>query len=122
MELINEWQKVAEFIAMTCPDEDNTLLYMLPIRGLTSSEDGQNTICMNALCGLLYVGRNLWISSSKVEGDRVHRLANKKEGQSSRGKQMLEVYDSLHSFFSDLLQDGQPFATRIIRDETGLTT
>ena len=46
----------------------------------------------------------------------------RKGNESSRGKANLEIYESLNLFFNELKQEALPFATRIIRDETGTTT
>jgi len=119
MELLNEWQKIAEFMELEYPEPRTNRRFMLPTQG---NEGAQHSICGNGLCGLLFVGRKLWKTSRMDKAERVHALAGKSNLESSRGKQMQEVYDSLDTFFTLLLEDGLPFATRIIRDETGLTT
>ena len=40
----------------------------------------------------------------------------------SKGKGKIELYVTLNSFFHELSNEGFPFATRLVREETGLTT
>eukprot|EP00957_Ditylum_brightwellii_P010519 797275-Ditylum_brightwellii.AAC.1 len=42
--------------------------------------------------------------------------------ESGRGKDMVEVYDSLDSLFEDLKQQALPFATQIVQNELGACT
>ena len=64
----------------------------------------------------------MWIAlcGSKALEDCNERTRRKtawtegKKEQSSRGKETKEVYESLYDFFTDLLEDGLPFATRIV--------
>ena len=41
---------------------------------------------------------------------------------SSKVKANIDLYFTLNSFFDELVNEGLPFATRLIREETGLTT
>ena len=95
--------------------------YRLPMRGLPVGIS-QPSICRNALCGMLYVGRKLWKTAMKDTADREHALKGKMDVESGRGKEMAEVYQSLHSFFTEVEDEALPFAMRLLRDETGTNT
>ena len=116
MELLHEWQQVAAFVKENGNVEvaDKKLFLRIPRTNYS--------ICRNALCGLLGVGKKLWKTSVKRPEDRVHKLKGKMADQSSRGKEMAEVDRSLGEYFEVLKQRGLPFATRVIREETGTTT
>lgn len=75
-------------------------------------------ICRNALMGLLGIGHRMW-KTAVVDPLAVHGNAGKR---SNYTKMYEEVYHSLDDFFCNLANEGTPFATRIIREESGLTT
>ncbi len=52
----------------------------------------------------------------------IHGNLGKKGEDSGHGKANIEVYESLNLFFNELKQEALPFATQMIRDETGRTT
>ena len=70
-----------------------------------------------ALCGKVSLEK-----SEKRPEDRVHKLKGRTADRSSRGKEMIDIHQSLDAYFEDLRQRGLPFATRVIRDEKGTTT
>jgi len=117
-ELLNEWAKVSVFLESL--NSTNKMSYMLPeVRSVEGEES--HTICRNAIQGLLNVGRRSWKSAMDDPG-RADLKTGRMDLESNKGKANLEIYDSLHIFFSELKQEALPFATRIIRDETGTTT
>ena len=116
--LLYEWAKVASVLLSM--DSNNKFVYMLP--GIPVGEgEPQRMICRNALLGLLNEGKKSWRSAMKGP-DFIHAGKGKKDILSGRGKANVEAYQSLKLFFTDLKQEALPFATRIIRDETGRTT
>ena len=82
----------------------------------------EHSICRNGLCALLFVGKIMWQTAAEDPAARTHGLKCKTGGDSSRGKEMKGINESLKLFFTELLEEGLPFATRIIRNETGTTT
>ena len=64
----------------------------------------------------------MWQTAAEDPAARTHGLKCKTGGDSSRGKEMKGINESLKLFFTELLEEGLPFATRIIRNETGTTT
>jgi hypothetical protein len=81
-----------------------------------AEEEGPIMVCKNGLQGLLCIGRKLWTSLIKNPG-QVHGNT----GKANKSKPFAEVYVSLTTFFEALEKEGSPFATRIIREETGTT-
>lgn len=73
------------------------------------------------MTGLLKIGRQFWFVSVKspLKIDARKTIVGV---LSSRGKAYEPVYRSLDEFFTELAKEGLPFATRIIREETGMTT
>ena len=121
-ELLYEWNKVASVLAKVWAsvDPQDKTFYILP--GIPTVEDEPPPrICRNALQGLLNAGRILWDTAMKGPGV-IDKRNGKKGLDSSRGKHNIEIYHSLNLFFTELKQEALPFATRIIRDETGTTT
>ena len=119
-EILHEWAKVSATIESVCPG--NKLSYMVPGLPIAGAEEAANPmICRNALLGLLNEGRKSWRSAMQGPGI-IDRRTGMKEDESSRGKANVEIYASLNQFFTELKQEALPFATRIIRDETGTTT
>ena len=117
-DLMYEWEKVAQMLLAN--DSSDKLVYMMP--GIPVGAGlAQRLICRNALLGFLNEGRKSWLSAMKGPAF-VHAGLGKKGILSGRGKANIEVYESLNTFFSELKQEAQPFATRIIREQTGLTT
>ena len=53
-------------------------------------------------------------------------IINAKRGKmgvlSSKGKTNIYLYVTLNSFFDELANEGLPFTTRLVQEETGLTT
>ena len=117
-ELMYEWSKVASVLLAI--DITNPTPYMLP--GVAAEPDNPiPMICRNALQGLLNEGRKGW--KTAMEGPSfIHSGIGRTGDESSRGKANSEIYRSLHIFFTELKQEALPFATRIIREETGTTT
>ena len=117
-ELLYEWAKVAR-VVMAGDSRNNKTPFMLP--GITVGEDEQHPmICRNALQQLLHVGRKQWDTAMK--GPQIDKRLGKTGVDSSKGFSNIEIYHSLNLFFTELKQEALPFATRIIRDETGLST
>jgi hypothetical protein len=81
----------------------------------------QFRVCRNGLTGLLDMGWTMVMTAFKEPG-KVHAKMGTKGILSNKGKIYEEVYASLDFFFTELKEQGTPFATRIIREETGLTT
>jgi len=115
-DLLYEWAKVASLVQSIDPNNDTP--YMLP--GIPVA-DGQFMICRNALLNLLSEGRKSWKTAMKGP-TFIHGGVGKTGVESGRGKNNLEVYESLTIFFNELKHEAAPFATRLIRDETGRTT
>ena len=103
-------------------DSTNKLTYMLP--GLPPAEDGEETImiCRNAVANLLNIGRKLWQTARGVNVSKPDGKKGRKGTDSGKGKHYIEIYASLHDFFKELEEEGLQFATRIIHEETGMTT
>ena len=90
---------------------------------MSRGADGvEHSICRNGLCALLFVGKIMWQTAAEDPAARTHGLKCKTGGDSSRGKEMKGINESLKLFFTELLEEGLPFATQIIRNETGTTT
>ena len=126
MELLHEWKKSAEFVEGCIGnrvddvlDEQKRFARFYRVPGGVETFD--HTICKNALCRMLGVGRKLWSTSMKSADERIHGAKGKIDHVSSRGKEMREVNLSLDSFFDLLKDEALPFATRIIRDEVGMS-
>ena len=119
-EVVLEWIKVSAMLESS--DPSNKLTYMLP--GLPPSEDGEQTIliCRNDIANLLNIGRRLWQTAKSVNCSKPDGKTGRKGLESNKGKHYTEIYASLNNFFKELEQDGLQFATRIIREETGMTT
>ena len=119
-ELILEWIKVSALLESL--DSTNKLTYMLP--GLPPAEDGEETkmICRNAIVNLLNIGRKIWQTAQGVNVSKPDGKKGRKGTNSNKGKHYIEIYASLHDFFKELEKEGLQFATRIIREETGMTT
>ena len=117
-ELMYEWAKVASVLLTINPQ--NRTPYMLP--GIAAEPDDPiPMICRNALQGLLNEGRKSW-KTAMLGPAFIHAGIGRTGDDSSRGKHNLEIYYSLNIFFTELKQEALPFATRIIREETGTTT
>ena len=101
-------------------DGGNNLTYLVP--GITVREgEVSRTICQNRLHGLLNVGRRLWDTAIKDPG-KMYLKKGKTGEQSSRGKQNIEVYKLLKTFFTELKKETLLFATRFVHEKTGTTT
>jgi hypothetical protein len=78
-------------------------------------------ICRHALMTLLDIGDDLW--KTAIENPtHINTLKGKKGVLSNKGKSNAEMYDSLSQFFENLKEEALPFATRIVRDESGTNT
>mmetsp|Transcript_15652 Transcript_15652/g.23710 ORF Transcript_15652/g.23710 Transcript_15652/m.23710 type:complete len:123 (+) Transcript_15652:348-716(+) len=94
---------------------------MVPLLNFTSDEPPQ-MIYKLALTSILGIGTKLWdaaITGGTKADDHMHGLAGK---PSNRCKNLAEVHESLHNYFSSLKNEGIPFAKRVIREETGTMT
>ena len=80
-------------------------------------EEEEIMVCRNALTGILCVGRRMFTKAMNNPG-QVHKNTGKR---SNNTHCLIEAYESLDAFFSVLAEEGAPFATRIIREEVGLT-
>ena len=73
------------------------------------------------MTGLLNIRRRAWkIAVEKPEF--IDRRKRKIGVLSNKGKAYEEVYESMNLFFLELQEEVLPFATRIVRDITGLIT
>ena len=119
-ELLYEWNKVAATIQSVSPG--TKLSFMVPGLPTPGVDDEPNPmICKNALLNLLNEGRGSW--ETALKGPQVmDKRVGKYGPDSCKGKANIEIYMSLNNFFNELKQEALPFATRIIRDETGTTT
>ena len=117
-ELMYEWAKVASVLSSMDPGKKT--VFILP--GIPSeANEPPPRICRNAIQGLLNEGRMSWDTAMRGPGYTDARVG--RTGiNSSRGKANIEIYCSLNLFFNELKQEALPFATRIIREETGATT
>lgn len=117
--LLHEWAKVSTYLR-SLDNTNRKMSYLLP--GIRSVQgEAIHRICRNGLQGLLDVGRRSWKTAMEDPG-RAEQLTGRMELESNKGKANAEIYDSLHIFFTELKLEALPFATRIIRDETGTTT
>ena len=117
-QLLHQWAQVS--CLLKGMDGGNNRTYLVP--GITVREGEESrTICQNGLHGLLNVGRRTWDAAMKDPG-KTDLKKGKTGEQSSRGKQNIEVYNSLKTFFTELKKEALPFATRIVREKTGTTT
>ena len=78
-------------------------------------------ICRNALFNVLNVGKRMAKTAATDPGKK-HGNTGKTGAENNRGKKYVAVQQSLHSFFTDLKEEGLPFATRMVREKTGLVT
>lgn len=78
-------------------------------------------VCINAVCSILNVGRKK-LASAKSFTTFCHGLKDRTGAESNKGKNSDEWRASLRDFFEKLKREGTPFATRIIREETGTIT
>ena len=85
IEMLHEWQQVAAFVKKNSNGQvaDKQLFFKIPRTDYS--------ICRNALCGLLGVGKQLWNTSVKRPEARVHQSKGKMADQRSRKKEMAEV-------------------------------
>ena len=95
-ELMFEWNKVVSVVLAM--DMNNPTPYMLP--GVAAEPDNPiPMICRNALQGLLNEGRKGL--NTAMEGlSFIHSGIGRTGDESSRGKANLEIYRSLHTFFT----------------------
>ena len=143
-ELFYEWKKFAKnhaSLLLDIPMENRAgrsihRTYVLPMCTEAANEDEDDDendiaplqedvvkimVCRNAITGLLDIGRRM-IKASITNPGRDHGLVGRKGAQSNAGKRLQEVNLSLDAYFAQLATEGTPFATRIIREESGLTT
>ena len=101
LELLHERKCVADFIegskgeVVNVANEQSSGIgrsYRIP--GAIRSN---HSICRNGLCGLLGVGKDLWRNAMRSEGKRVHALKGRTAGSSNRGKEKIEIHQSLDS-------------------------
>ena len=78
-------------------------------------------VCINAVCAILNVGKNKLLASKKSMVFS-HGLKGKTGAQSNKGKSSQDWRDSLKDYFEQLKNESVPFATRIVREQTGLTS
>eukprot|EP00957_Ditylum_brightwellii_P015066 1136749-Ditylum_brightwellii.AAC.1 len=62
------------------------------------------------------------LESSLRRPGKAHSLKGIKGAKSCRQKSYGKIYGSLDEFFERLKEEATPFATRIIREQTGTTT
>ena len=85
------------------------------------STDKKYLIFRNGLTGLLDMGRkfvNTAISNTAIINAKIGKMGVLR----SKGKANIELYITLNSFFDELANEGLPFSTRLVREETILTT
>ena len=109
-----EWDRYAsssserrKYLLPMCPPEEEEL-----------EPETQIKVCRNAITGILDIGRRLLESSLRNPGKKHGHTG----AESNNRKALTEVYESMDVFFEKLKTEAQPFATRIIREETGTTT
>ena len=98
--------------------KEANLTYMLPT---ILSTDKKYLICRNGLTRLLDMERkfvNTTISNPII----INAKRGKMGVLSSKGKANIEIYVTLNSSFDELAKEELPFATRLVREETGLIT
>ena len=77
-------------------------------------------LCVNALHAVLDVGR-VQTDGARKNNSFLHGLVGRTGFNSNRGKGSVNWKISLDSFFEELKEISMPFATRIVRKETGTT-
>ena len=113
-ELLNTW------IRYSAADENKNLI--LPLLQEEREEPiPDHFICRHAVFAMLNVGRKLQDSATKSPTKK-HGNAGKKGADNNRGKKYIDAHASLHSFFTELKEEALPFATRLIREKTGMVT
>ena len=85
------------------------------------STDKKYLIFRNGLTGLLDMGRK-FVNTAIGNPAIINTKRGKIGVLSSKGKENIELYVTLNSFFDELSNEGFPFATRFVREETVLTT
>ena len=108
---IQQWNRFAER-----DGRKKGQIFSLPTVG---AEVSNHPICRNALMGILDIGIRKWKDSLKNNTLKEHGLKGK---DGNRAKKLEDAYKNLDSFFKDLEKEGAPFATRLVRCETGETS
>ena len=115
-EVIHEWAKVASYLNGE-GSQRGKKIYMLPT---LTAPDQNILICRNGVFGLLGIGRVAW-RTAVLDPNKGYAQKDMHGALSSRGKSFLEITNSMQAFFVILATEGLPFATRIVREETGMT-
>ena len=90
---------------------------ILPLLGEEDDETlGSMMVCCNAVYNMLNVGRRLK-AAAKKDPTKTHENTGKKGALKNWGKKFEETKHSLYLFFSELKDEGLPFATRIVRQK-----
>ena len=76
-------------------------------------------VCRNTIYNMLHVGSRM-LKGAMESPTKPHKLANKKGSQSNAGKRFEGINFSLYCFFHDLAEQGLPFATRVVREKSGM--
>ena len=114
--IMHKWRKVASYQVVQYKEANQT--YMLPT---LLSTDKKYLICWNGLTRLLDIGRkfvNTAMRNSSIfnaKREKISVLSSKREGKH------WYIYVTLNSFCDKLSNEGLSFATRLVREETGLT-
>ena len=113
-EILNTWDR---YSAVT-PGKK----YILPLDFEDKTKKVDDVmVCRNSVMNILNVGRKMLVSARK-DPSKEHGHFGKVGADTNRGRKFGEMDDSLHAFFIEVQSEGLPFATRIIREKTGLTT
>ena len=116
-EVIHEWKKVASYLNGPEGSARGKKIYMLPT---LTAPDQNYLVCRNGVLGLLGIGRVAW-KTAVMDPNKGYAMKDQHGALSSKGKSFVEIHNSMRAFFVELATEGLPFATRIIREETGMT-
>ena len=123
--IIHAWIQTSDVLKPLVQEsgQKSRKIFMLPVLVDEGEQETQGyQICRDALWNLLDIGPDLWKAGCS-NPMMVNKNRNKKGTESAWGKKNAEVNASMHEFLNDLKQNHSlPFATRLVRDETGLTT
>jgi hypothetical protein len=108
--VLAEKRQTAFALAATGADS-NKLCFILPQLRFEESLKAPRMICLNALSGILNVGRCKW-ETVKKDGQFRHGLIDRKGPNSNKGKGSIDWQSSLNEFFEELKKETTPFATQ----------
>ena len=115
-EVISEWIRLSQVFKL----QFKSKCYVLPVFQDESSIVNPRIIYINAVCAILGVGKRK-LFEAKNKQVFCHALKERTGDDSCRGINSLKWKSSLIDFFEKLKGEGVPFATRAIREETGMS-